>query len=407
MHARILLVNGRLCFSISCLLLPLRKLNISIESNRNQKKRLKVSLALPKIQPRPPCPPRTYQKLYRYLDGALSTASPRRSTRFHDDSRNKKDDAPSTPSRSAGLKPGTPTQQKNSEEKSLGKLKRPSVRRAAAVSAAGNRNEKQGKEEDLVPQWVMPAIRVLCKKLGASAAPPHIYTGVSSILTLAAPISRTYRTAEGGDHEGKSSSQQQARALGKSSAKIPALIVAVGLIVFTCLSGKSTPPAEYARQKILGLDSLKGYFSQSVPAPGGAGREELLKTVGDGDGLSFDNPADVDEWLREIRDRGWTRLDWFKNVGQGTGLTVGDGGEDENGDQDKDEEGAHSVGDEENEEEDSWTVRRGFEEGVEEGEYLQAGLGTMVGVSFYLFPVPRPHTYIPTTHAFYSVFTDR
>lgn len=359
-----------------------------IESNRNRKKnRLKVSLALPKIQARPPCPPRVYQKLYRYLDGALSTASPRQSTRSYDDSRNKKDDAPSTPSRSAGLKPETLARQTNSEKKSVGKLKRPAFRRAAAAAAAGNRNEKQGKEEDLVPQWVMPAIRVLCKKLGASAAPPHIYAGVSSILTLAAPISRTYHTAESGDEEGSSSLRQQASALGKNSTKIPALIVAVGLIVCTCLLGKGTPPAEYARQKILGLDSLKGCVPLAVAATGGAEREELLKTDGDGD--NFDNPADVDEWLREIRDRGWTRLDWFKNVGLGTGLTVGDGG----GDDDENEAGAHGAGDEENEEEDSWTVRRGFEEGVEEKEYLQAGLGTMVGISLYFFPGPSLLTY--------------
>lgn len=227
----------------------------------------------------------------------------------------------------------------------------------------------------------MPAIRVLCEKFGAPAAPPHVYAGVSSILTLAAPIQvqRTDGSVEGVEGEERSS-RRRAKDPTKRCTKIPALIVAVGLIVYTCLSGKSTPPAEYARQKTLGLDSLRGLVPPVEAVPVGAGQEgEELKEA-DNDDNNLDNPANVDGWLREIRDRGWTQLDWFKNVGQGTGLKVGDGGEDEDG-----EEAHHNGNEEGDDDEGSWTVRRGLEDGVEEKEYLQAGLGTMVGSIVLLF----------------------
>ena len=216
----------------------------------------------------------------------------------------------------------------------------------------------------------MPAIRVLCEKFGASAAPPHIYAGVSSILTLGIPVQVQGIDGSTDNTMGEGHSQRRkAKNCTKSFSKIPALIVAVGLIVCACLSGKSTSPDEYAQRKTLGLDSLRGRFPPADAVPGRAEQEEDL-TVDDSDTY---NSAHVDAWLREIRDRRLTESDWFKNVGQGTGLSVGNGGEDEDG-----EEGHHE-GNEGEVDEDSWTAMRQLEDGVEEKGYLQAGLGTMVG----------------------------
>ncbi len=314
---------------------------------------MKISLSLPKIQPRPPCPPRVYQKLYRYLDSALLAGSPRRSSRTNNNFTKNKD-AITAPSSSTPSKSRTPAQQSNA---SAGKLKRPLLRCAAVPAENGNK-------EDLVPQWVMPAIRVLCGKLGAPAAPPHVYAGVSSILTLPAPSKRIDECSSDGGEQVNIAAGQAKNQPTRTMKKIPALIVAVSLIVYTCLSGKSTPPAEYARQKTIGLAALRGVVPPALLATRGSAQSEHNDS---NDGCN--TPADVDGWLREIRDGGWTQLDWFKNVGQGTGLKVGEGGEDE--------EDPH--GDENHEhEENSWTLRKGLEDDGEEQEYLQPGLGTMV-----------------------------
>lgn len=262
---------------------------------------------------------------------------------------------------------------KSNSNTSVGKLKRPSYRR----TTVGNRKEESEADakDDLVPQWVMPAIRVLCEKLGASAAPPHIYAGVSSILTLVPSFQfqGADSTADGTKGE-ELFLRRRTKSSTKSYTKIPALIVAVGLIVCACLSGKSTSPEEYAQRKILGLDSLRGRFPPADAVAVRKGQERGMKDDDD----DIYNPAHVDNWLRVIRDRRLTESDWFKNVGQGTGLNVDNGGEDE------DMENEHRNGDEGEADQDMWTAMRRLEDGIEEKEYLQAGLGTMVGAILFL-----------------------
>lgn len=130
----------------------------------------------------------------------------------------------------------------------------------------------------------MPMIRRLCSALEAPAAPPHVFAGVSSILTLPAPLqSVPLRRSE------------------PKKDKIPAMMVAVYLFVSTRLSGVEITPGEYSQVRGTALEILNRIDAG-----------EADKEVVDGE--------DVDEWLREIRDRGWTSLDWFENVGEGTGL---------------------------------------------------------------------------------------
>lgn len=316
------------------------------------------------------------------------TASPRRSARIQKDDKNTKNETPTKTLRSTGSNPGALTEQsKSASNNGVGKLKRPSYRRTAVE----NRKGEAETEEDLVPQWAMPAIRVLCEKFGASAAPPHIYAGISSILSLTPSVQfQSFNGSAEGAKAEELSLRKQAKNPIKRSAKIPALIVAVGLIVCACLSGKSTSPEEYAQRKLLGLDSLRGRFPPPEAATVRTRHEE--EVVKDDDDIY--NPAHVDEWLREIRDQRLTESDWFKNVGQGTGLNIGDGVEDEDGQE------GHQNGDEEeaNEDEQSWKAIRRLSGGAEEKEYLQIGLGTMVSaillLLFFHF-LPSPHTITP------------
>lgn len=237
----------------------------------------------------------------------------------------------------------------------------------------------------------MPAIRLLCEKFEAPAAPPHIYAGVSSILKLSIPIQFNGTNGSAGDENGEEPSlRRRAKNPTKKSTKIPALIVAVGLIVYTCLSGKSTSPVEYARRSKLGLDSLRGRFPPKDTVEVRAGQGEELED--DDDEISED-PAHVDAWLREIRDRRLTESDWFRNIRQGTGLGVSNGAENGEGED-------HHEGDEVEKDEDEgfWRARTRLEDGVEEKDYLQAGLGTMVGAFLLLSHFPPPHKIMSTYH---------
>lgn len=121
--------------------------------------RLKQSLGLPKIQPRPPCPPKIYQKLYRYLDTALPAGTKRRGRPAK--SIDQHGIPTSSPAKTRMPAKATPQKSLTTTARTIGKA------RSAEV-----------------PSWIMPTIRQLCSKLGGPAAPPHVLAGVSSVLTL-------------------------------------------------------------------------------------------------------------------------------------------------------------------------------------------------------------------------------
>ena len=179
----------------------------------------------------------------------------------------------------------------------------------------------------------MPAIRRLCTALEAPAAPPHVFAGVSSILTLPAPLQSG--TATKGEPK---------------KDKIPAMMVAVYLLVRTRLSGVVTSPSEYSQVSSAALEIL-----DSIDA-GKAQRENV-------DG------RDVGEWLSEIKGREWTSLDWFENIREGTGLEL-DGIRGANGTS-EDELGSGQ---------EKMPVKQSLNnQDRSKKNTLQAGLGTMVG----------------------------
>ena len=180
----------------------------------------------------------------------------------------------------------------------------------------------------------MPTIRHLCKSLAAHNAPPHVFAGVSSILTLPPPR----------EPDSTSRAADSTRQL-----KIPALIVAVLFIVTTRLAGVETPAGEYARQTAIALALLKDRGAE----------------LGDQGNLE-----DVNECMREIRDKGWNELDWFANIPVGGGSVTQEAGNSE-GEAFVDDEGVRET-------------LIPFKKSTDvlkhsHNNYLQAGLGTMVG----------------------------
>ena len=295
-------------------LLPIDKFAVYLIDNR-----LKLSLGLPKIEPRPPCPPRIYQKLYKYLDSVL-TAGTRRSGRpaqaaVAGSTPTSSPAKPRAPARSTPLKPTTPHRKARSQ-----------------VTLVSD-----------VPKWVMPTIRHLCRALGAPAAPHHVYAGVCSILTLPAPRVDEKATAE-----------------ESGSFNISALIIVVYLLVVTRLSGNEMPAQEFTRLRGLAIASIKG-----------SKITEAAEEVADSDHVILC----VGGWMKDIGVKGWTELDWFANVNEGAGLGLakavsGDDEEDNSENDDAGHRGTRLIAE-----------RVDLELDDEDLSILKPGLGTMVSSS--------------------------
>jgi origin recognition complex subunit 6 len=258
-----------------------------LQANLLSTNRLKQYLNLPKIEPRPPCPPRIYNKLYSYLDGLLVVKKRGRPP--------KKASAASTPAKSL---PSRPTPTKTS---SLAPFKTTPGR-----TAGSRRRGLQfvNTAKDVAP-WIHPVIRGLCKCLSAPAAAPHILAGVTTILTLPSPLSN----GQDGTKDDKKD-------------KVPALIAAVYFFVCTRLSGRETSGKEYVTQRKGVLNTLTQLREDEQLA-------EKLRDKGDGstdwEGWQTVGTKDVDAWLLEISTKGWLQLDWFENIIEGAGLNVKDG----------------------------------------------------------------------------------
>ena len=272
--------------------------------------RLKQTLALPKIQSRPPCPPKIYQKLYRHLDSILpiSTRKTARVTTSNVPA-SVPSSSPAKPTTSANVTPLKPNS---------------SRRKNTSKKARTNDNDTPD-----LPHWVMPAIRVLCQRMLLPAAPHHVFAGVASITS-------SWETA-----------------LWKE-LKIPALVVAVLLLVKTRLAGVKTSTDEYEQQKSIALETLKDFG-------GNATEEEEI-------GLH-----DVDEYTRQMGENRWIEMDWFINIPIGAELDVDCSLEDVPG---------NDPGDDQLEEEQLLSVQRSKarSKDVTDHDYLQPGLGTMVSL---------------------------
>lgn len=270
--------------------------------------RLKQSLGLPKIQPRPPCPPKVYQKLYKFLDSALP-AGTKRHTR-------------ALVLNKAELPP-----------KSSSSIPKPIVKTIPSKQAIPrNRASRRLTAPVQVPEWVMPATRLLCQKLGAPAAPHHIFAGVSSILTLPA-----------------STESNNTETSMDATKKIPALIMIVFLTVYTRLTAMETPVDIFMDQKKRGFRILKDYMEQESVE-----EDEI-------------NDDDFDKLILLFGDRGWTQMDWFENITPGAGLGL-----------DRMVEKSREVSSENEGATPQESILNFHDLDDNEKNYLQAGLGTMV-----------------------------
>jgi origin recognition complex subunit 6 len=254
--------------------------------------RLKQKLNLPKIEPRPPCPPRIYKKLYDHLDTVLVAPRPR--------GRPPKSGSASVTSTPTKPLPHRPQPTK---EQSLAPFRTTTPR----TQRRGLQYGSSASTQDVAP-WIHPTIRALCKELKAPAAAPNILAGVTTVLTQPSPALASNRDELTPDRIGK----------------IPALIAAVYFFVCTRLSGKQTTGKAYAQQRKLVLNTLLALKEDAEL------QEKISKIAKNRkedawEGWEVIVATDVDDWLLDVSQRGWLKLDWFENIVEGSGLEVTNG----------------------------------------------------------------------------------
>ncbi|KAG6006145.1 hypothetical protein E4U54_000214 [Claviceps lovelessii] len=140
--------------------------------------RLKTCLDLPPIVPRPPIPPRIYNRLYAHLDNILpNPSSTPRSSRVRTPSLRKReiDDTPTAKSSQARAVPSRATPTK---EMSLARFRTPSK----AASALRARKAEVLGSRDRVHPWIQPVIRHMCAESGQKRLAPTVFAGVEYTL---------------------------------------------------------------------------------------------------------------------------------------------------------------------------------------------------------------------------------
>ncbi|RFU77635.1 hypothetical protein TARUN_4593 [Trichoderma arundinaceum] len=139
--------------------------------------RLKITLDLPTIQPRPPIPPRVYKLLYTHLDNILpnTSASGRRTRNAGSRQRDAGESSASSQARPLPSRP-EPT-----KESSLAQFRKQAGSAAKAPINSNRHGHVSVKESDIYP-WVQPVIRNLCAGSGHQKLAPSMLAGMESIL---------------------------------------------------------------------------------------------------------------------------------------------------------------------------------------------------------------------------------
>lgn len=192
--------------------------------------RLKTRLNLQKAQPRPPCGPRIYKKLYAYLDKALPTESVSNvnTPTATPTKLNRTRDVYATPTK-RGIAANPVTTPVTRPQ--TGGLQFPQLGTPKAAQIADNLNDEG------IPNWIGPTIRHVCKKLDVVTCVPHVYVGVASVLKLSAsatnatPSKAMARTPRTGRSVLDAATAGRAAAEHDTAVKIPALIISVMIAV--------------------------------------------------------------------------------------------------------------------------------------------------------------------------------
>ncbi|KAJ5674464.1 Origin recognition complex subunit 6 [Penicillium maclennaniae] len=288
-------------------------------------RRLSRALKLPPLLGHPPCLPRVYKKLYSYLERSLgSGAGALKRSASASGTPTRSNSAKTTPTKTVSNNPSRGLQ--NTPSKST-PLKR-SVNVAARLGSPSNSPRKpiQSHPRDVskstiipdAPAWAMTAIRTVCKTLSTPAPrtstwsrppisrtlPPHIFSGVSSILYLTSCMDRD---EEGFDEETLEFLDPIVSITGNDAEfkdLVYAMVVAVYFIVL-------------ARRRNSASSEGNGETDGEAQKMDKKTFTEMRQTALTSLNLPTDrrHRDDVDQWIALIMEQGWAHgQEWFENI---------------------------------------------------------------------------------------------
>ncbi|OJD12228.1 hypothetical protein AJ78_07133 [Emergomyces pasteurianus Ep9510] len=380
-------------------------------------KRLRKPLKLPPLLGRPPCPPRVYKKIYTYLEQALqkssSTGSRRRDAQIA--ASNTATSSPNTPKKPAGTSTPLRTPSKNSPAITTTANGTPLKRPLPATQSRKTPTERKKSKASLslqgkgpsgisnqnsikdAPPWTMPLIRQVCKALATPTAtstplsrpvvstllPPHIFAGVSSILSYVSEMEELGDKKQMQFLSSLAITTTKTRGLESRESKdykdrITTLIVAVYFVALARrrrvnAESSSSPSGSPSLAEKFDVDT---YIDMATAALASVGLE----------GQSY--VSHVDLWLSIIMTRKWTTgAEWFENI---PGLTGNEGVDEdlaeewargdevgvENEDEDEDED--EIIGPKRRRASRREAGRRSEDSSAKAKAGLQPGLGTMM-----------------------------
>ncbi|KAK3387523.1 origin recognition complex, subunit 6 [Podospora didyma] len=264
--------------------------------------RLKISLNLPPIDPRPPIPPRIYKRLYNHLDKILPASS----------------STPGTPGRATpGAVARTPNSRlrNGSQPHQLGSS--PSKSRSRTTPAAKDKTlaefrrgtgSKPGtpsaaKDSDGLPSWIRPTLRFLCAGLGPARIGPVVMSGVESIV---AP--RGVRT----DDEWVN---------GNMVAMLGALYLYVWRgVMYSDTDLDAAQYAKFRKELAAALARAREEVKLNAKAPPRKKKQANGEEDGDDDdderweGWHSVRPKDFDAAALKMNRYGWLKLDWARGI---------------------------------------------------------------------------------------------
>ncbi|KAL6861001.1 origin recognition complex, subunit 6 [Trichoderma novae-zelandiae] len=240
--------------------------------------RLKITLDLPTIEPRPPVPPKIYKRLYTHLDSVLpnTSASGRRTRRQRDVG-----DSPASQTRPL------PSRPEPSVETSLAQFRRQAGSNPNTPTKSSKQRHLRIQESEIYP-WIQPVIRHLCAGSGHKNLAPSMLAGMESIL-----LSGGRKTKD-------------AWALENATALCAAIIFFVAMRVSDADPEQAMQPQIYepARDEVLGQ---LGRARQEVEVKGV--EPDFLWQ-----GWADLNNDDFDAAVSMVREKGWLEADWYHGI---------------------------------------------------------------------------------------------
>ncbi|EME43075.1 hypothetical protein DOTSEDRAFT_173704 [Dothistroma septosporum NZE10] len=215
-------------------------------------------------KPAPPVKPRVYDKLYKYLDSALTTT--------------RQQNAPRTPQ--------------------MNKVK--DVPASAGKSSKRKHNEAE--QDDDVPGFAMPMVRAVCKAGGIPAAVPHVMVGAAAAVREI--VSRASKSKN--DLPSKRRRKTPQSANGVALSKWPALIAALYGFTAARMRSISAEDDEYDMLRKTATEVVKKYCeenSETLPSEVTTGSNKL--------------DSNIKFYALEAEDCGWLEMDWYHNIPEG------------------------------------------------------------------------------------------